>query len=409
MNLHRVLVVDDDSDILALVENVLGESCEVLCSTNARMALESLDIVEPDFFIIDVMMPLMDGREMVRRIRKIPLYAVAPVFFLSVLNDRNVIMDSYSSGGDLYLTKPFIPDRFINSILAFIAKKALPVRKKRYTAEAAREMLKRGKESEKHKSVRTPKPKTEFPFASDSKPETAETPPPVTTPPQASEPVKPPAPPKPVEKAPKTTATTKPVQPVETQTEPPADVGPEPLSRKKVNTLPRVLIADDDEDLLEYLTLSLGDKYEMFTAIDGLEVVKFADTLEPDIFILDAMMPRMTGYQVCQVLKKSERFANVPIIIISAKASRNDVEYVKRLGVRAFIPKPFDFMQLDNAIVRIVRDHYFEIKPKQHTYEEILKIREDQVAKNAEKDKDRKHRETRSILKDFLSQNPDAQ
>ncbi|HPB31612.1 MAG TPA: response regulator, partial [Candidatus Sumerlaeota bacterium] len=174
-------------------------------------------------------------------------------------------------------------------------------------------------------------------------------------------------------------------------------------------TLPRVLIADDDEDLLEYLMLSLGDKYEMFTAIDGLEVVKFADTLEPDIFILDAMMPRMTGYQVCLVLKKSERFANVPIIIISAKASRNDVEYVKRLGVRAFIPKPFDFMQLDNAIVRIVRDHYFEIKPKQHTYEEILKIREDQVAKNAEKDKDRKHRETRSILKDFLSQNPDAQ
>ena len=170
---------------------------------------------------------------------------------------------------------------------------------------------------------------------------------------------------------------------------------------------PRILIADDDPELLEFLRVSLGDKYEIFTVRDGLDVIRECDFLEPDIFILDALMPRFTGYQVCQILKKSEQFMNAPIIMISGKASKKDVEYVKKLGVRAFIPKPFNFIELDNVITKILEDPHFAIRHKSHECQEILKLKKNEAAVKEEKDRSRVHRETKNVMRGFIQEHRD--
>ena len=115
---------------------------------------------------------------------------------------------------------------------------------------------------------------------------------------------------------------------------------------------------------------------------------------------------RRNNAKSMKLLKKSEHFSNSPVIITSAKATRKDLEYVKKLGVAAFIPKPFTFTQLDNAIIRILNNPYFEIRPKLYTYKEILKRREAEAIERQKKEKERTRRRNRSVLRDFIRHHP---
>lgn len=407
MKKYRILAIDDEPDILSLLEGVLGEEYEIVTMNNPLKAIENLEEIEADIFIVDVMMPEMGGRDVVRQIRLNPLYKQSPVIFLSVITDRRVIIETFQCGGDLYLTKPFIPKRFLDSVRSLMSRRVFPSRQKKWKINELRESLSKPK---------TEKPKTVPPIA--------------TAPKSASEEITkimtpaPPAKPRPVSvstpyphsvktPSPADEEITKELTPAENisisdlPTPPPVDSTPETkphTQERKICHLPRILLADDDQEIIEILTISLGDKYELFSVINGYEAVRQAETIEPDIFVLDAMMPRITGYQVCQVLKRSEHFANTPIIIISAKASPKDVEYIKKLGVKAFIPKPFNYMQMDNAIVKIIKEPYFEIKPKLYTREELLEMKDMEAFLKQEKDRDRLHRETRSKMRDFIQQ-----
>jgi len=133
MDKYRFLIIDDDQDTLSLLDNILYKEFEVFCYTIPVDCLNELEDIEPDIFIIDVMMPHMDGREMVKRIRKKPQFAKTPVVFLSVLTDRQVIIDAYKSGADLFLTKPITPRRFMNSIHAFLKRNVVPKRRKLFS------------------------------------------------------------------------------------------------------------------------------------------------------------------------------------------------------------------------------------------------------------------------------------
>jgi DNA-binding response OmpR family regulator len=397
MRKFRVLAIDDDCDILSLIESILFDEYEIICINNPLIALEMIDDIEPDFFLVDIMMPLLDGREFVRRIRQKKAFTQAPIIFLSVLSDRNIIIDSYKAGGDFFLNKPFSPNRFLDSISASLSRKIIPVRQKRFSIN---EIQKRvvSESIKKHKEIlRTPLPIKKIAEVVAAAPQKTPVPKDIKS-----------------ELKPKETVTTKKVEtpnPVYTKQDTPA---PQIEKEKKqevpariICSIPRILYADDDPEILDFVTMSLGDKYELFTVRNGLDVVKESEFLDPDIFILDGMMPRFSGYQVCQVLKKSGKFHNTPIIIVSAKASRKDIEYVKKLGVKAFIAKPFDFMQLDNAIVKIVQSQYFEIKSKMHTYEDILNIRKKESEMNEKKEKDRKYIKTRNVLGSFLNKHSD--
>ncbi|MDP3185262.1 MAG: response regulator, partial [Anaerolineales bacterium] len=86
----------------------------------------------------------------------------------------------------------------------------------------------------------------------------------------------------------------------------------------------RILLVDDEQDLLWAVRHSLCDEdYEVFTAGDGLEALTIAQTYRPDLIILDILMPRLDGLQVCHRLRRDPELAAVPIIFLTV---RNTIE-----------------------------------------------------------------------------------
>jgi len=110
----------------------------------------------------------------------------------------------------------------------------------------------------------------------------------------------------------------------------------------------RILVVDDDERILNFLRTKLKAlAYEVLTASNGLEAVEQAQAQEPDLVVLDVIMPKMDGFET---LKELRSFSSVPVIILSAKGA--DVDKVKGLGLGAddYLQKPFN---PDELVARI--------------------------------------------------------
>lgn len=116
--------------------------------------------------------------------------------------------------------------------------------------------------------------------------------------------------------------------------------------------MPRVLAVDDDPDILESLTIALGDEHDVETAADGREALErllAADRPGIDVVVLDLMMPRMSGADLVQALR--ERGVRVPIILTSAV---HDLpERAALLGVDGFLEKPYRLKRLRASIASV--------------------------------------------------------
>ncbi len=105
----------------------------------------------------------------------------------------------------------------------------------------------------------------------------------------------------------------------------------------------RILIIEDESDLVETVSLRLeANDYEVISAGDGLEGLEKAKKENPDLIILDLMLPKMDGYKVCRLLKFDEKYKNIPIIIFTARADESDKEIAKDVRADVYITKPFD-------------------------------------------------------------------
>lgn len=103
----------------------------------------------------------------------------------------------------------------------------------------------------------------------------------------------------------------------------------------------RILIADDEPDILEIVSYNLGKEgYEIHTARDGQEAIDLAKQLQPDLIILDIMMPRKTGVEVCQVLRSQPAFQETLIIFLTAMS--DEASQIKGLetGADDYVNKP---------------------------------------------------------------------
>jgi two-component system, OmpR family, response regulator MprA len=119
----------------------------------------------------------------------------------------------------------------------------------------------------------------------------------------------------------------------------------------------RLLVADDSETVLLMLQRRLEMAgYEVRTATDGIEALeemeRFGDD-EPDLILLDAMMPRMSGVEVLQKLRESG--SKVPILMISAHLDANEPDRMKSIGANGCVPKPFEWDDLIARIEELVR------------------------------------------------------
>ncbi len=115
----------------------------------------------------------------------------------------------------------------------------------------------------------------------------------------------------------------------------------------------RILVVDDEQNICELLTLYLvKEGYTVETAGDGEEAMQKFGTFNPDLILLDIMLPKKDGWQVCREIRQS---SNVPIIMLSAKGETFDKVLGLELGADDYVTKPFDSKEVMARIKTVLR------------------------------------------------------
>lgn len=118
----------------------------------------------------------------------------------------------------------------------------------------------------------------------------------------------------------------------------------------------RILIVDDEPDMMAPLKFRLEErKYEVLMAVDGEEGLKKAREDKPDLIILDLMLPKINGYDVCRKLKIDEKYKNIPIILFTALHQQSDMRFGFAQGADAYVTKPFESKMLMDKISELLK------------------------------------------------------
>src|SRR5580700_8615987 len=127
-------------------------------------------------------------------------------------------------------------------------------------------------------------------------------------------------------------------------------------ARTSTMARPRILIIEDERGLTDVLTYNLQrEGYDTIVAHDGQEGLRKAQTLLPDLILLDLMLPTMSGVDVCRDLRAGERTRDIPIIILSARAEETDQVVGFSLGCDDYVTKPFSIKVLLQRIKALQR------------------------------------------------------
>jgi len=109
----------------------------------------------------------------------------------------------------------------------------------------------------------------------------------------------------------------------------------------------KILIVEDEAEMREAIKLRLeANQFEVITAADGSEGLSKARTEKPNLIILDIMLPKLHGFRLCRMLKFDENYKNIPVIILTAKTQKTDINRGKEMGAEAYITKPFKSEEL---------------------------------------------------------------
>jgi len=118
----------------------------------------------------------------------------------------------------------------------------------------------------------------------------------------------------------------------------------------------RILIADDIQQNRELLEACLADEgYEILMAADGQETMSIVDEQQPDLVLLDIMMPRMSGYEVCAQLKADPERSAIPVLIVTALNEMGDIEKAVEAGCDDFLTKPVNRLELKTRVRSLLR------------------------------------------------------
>lgn len=126
-----------------------------------------------------------------------------------------------------------------------------------------------------------------------------------------------------------------------------------------------LLLAEDNDDMREYLTDRLSEEYEVISVTDGGKALETARELNPDIIISDIIMPVLQGDELCRILKSSVETSHIPVILLTALNERENVILGLEAGANDYIIKPFDFSMLKLRIRNILQS-------RQHLRETVL-------------------------------------
>jgi twitching motility two-component system response regulator PilG len=118
---------------------------------------------------------------------------------------------------------------------------------------------------------------------------------------------------------------------------------------------PVVLVVDDSPTVRKIVQLTLQrENIGVVTAPDGLSALAAVADILPDLILLDIMLPRMDGYNICQVIRKNLEYKEIPIIMLSGKDGLFDKMRGKLVGANDYITKPFDSAELVQTVKRFL-------------------------------------------------------
>jgi len=117
------------------------------------------------------------------------------------------------------------------------------------------------------------------------------------------------------------------------------------------NAKKKILIVDDEPDIVETIKFLLeSEGFECLTAFDGEEALKLARESNPDLIILDVMLPKINGYKVSRLLKFDAKYKNIPVLMVTARTQEEDRLIGEETGADEYITKPFD---IDSILEKI--------------------------------------------------------
>jgi len=117
----------------------------------------------------------------------------------------------------------------------------------------------------------------------------------------------------------------------------------------------KVVVVDDDDDMLALMSLLLRDQYSVETAVDGAAGLELVRRVHPDLVVLDLLMPRMHGFEVCQKIRGDAALAGTKILISSSKSYSHDVRTaIEETGADDYIVKPFELAEFKRRVAAMI-------------------------------------------------------
>jgi DNA-binding response OmpR family regulator len=121
----------------------------------------------------------------------------------------------------------------------------------------------------------------------------------------------------------------------------------------------KILIVEDEEDIIELLSAIFDDPegYRVLYARDGEEALRIAQLNNPDIILLDILLPKSNGYQVCKLIKSDPAMSHTKIIMLSGMAQNSDRQKAWEAGADDYIAKPFSSTALVEKVEELLRSN----------------------------------------------------
>ncbi|MCX7624744.1 MAG: response regulator [Candidatus Sumerlaeaceae bacterium] len=317
----RILVVDDDPDVRAIILLALKDSFEVVTCTSGVEALERIDRLEPDLIVMDVMMPVLTGIETVRAIKKDARFSNVPVIFLTARTDNEAVREAMRVGGDFYVIKPFDPAALRTTVEQVAQTHRLVPQPKRHSLETLNRPI----------GAHTGRANTDLGANVASAPEAF---------------------------------------PNEQLND---------AERERRNVTPsatrrvRVMIVDDDVDVVNYVKSILREDYEIIGVADSELAPEKIVNYQPDIILLDIMMPKLNGFHLSHLIRINRRLRGSKIIFVSSRTDHEAISKAFSLGATDYLEKPFTPEQLRRKILAVTQQADFICPKKRINYMEILR------------------------------------
>ncbi|MCH4886847.1 response regulator [Acidaminobacter sp. JC074] len=135
-----------------------------------------------------------------------------------------------------------------------------------------------------------------------------------------------------------------------------------------------ILIVDDTEENIDILVDVLSDEYKLMVALEGNRALDLVKHNQPDLILLDVMMPGLDGYEVCKRLKESSLSKRIPVVFLTALSDDHDEKYGIDLGAVDYVKKPFNPMIVKSRVQNIMQAKKYQDRLEELVLERTIKI-----------------------------------